>query len=94
MQSLIALHRQARMASITIRNLDESIKTRLRVRAAHHKRSMEEEVRKILRAALADETGHERSLADAIHKRFRAIGGVDLRLPPREAMRTPPKPGK
>jgi antitoxin FitA len=82
------------MASITIRNLDESIKTRLRVRAAYHKRSMEDEARKILRAALADETATERSLADAIHKRFRAIGGVDLRLPAREDMREPPKPGK
>jgi plasmid stability protein len=69
------------MASITIRNLDESIKARLRVRAAHHKRSMEDEALKILRTALADETATERSLADAIHKRFRAIGGADVRLP-------------
>jgi len=82
------------MASITIRNLDESIKARLRVRAAQHKRSMEDEARKILRAALAEETAPERSLADAIHTRFRAIGGVDLRLPLRKAMRAPPKPGK
>lgn len=82
------------MASITIRNLDESIKTRLRVRAAHHKRSMEDEARKILRAALTDEAAIDRSLADAIHKRFRAIGGVDLKLPPREAMRVPPKLSK
>jgi plasmid stability protein len=55
---------------------------------------MEDEARKILRAALAEETAPERSLADAIHTRFRAIGGVDLRLPLREAMRAPPKPGK
>ena len=31
------------MASITIRNLDDDVKTRLRVRAAEHHRSMEEE---------------------------------------------------
>ena len=69
------------MASITIRKLDESIKARLRVRAAQHRRSMEDEARKILRAALVDETAMERSLADAIHGRFGAIGRVDLRLP-------------
>ena len=39
------------MASITIRNLDDNVKTRLRVRAAEHHRSMEEEVRIILRDA-------------------------------------------
>jgi antitoxin FitA len=82
------------MASITIRKLDESIKARLRVRAAQHKRSMEDEARKILRAALVDETAMERSLADAIHGRFGAIGGVDLRLPPRDAIQSPPKPGR
>ena len=42
------------MASITIRNLDDPIKKRLRIRAAHHGRSMEEEARSILRAALVD----------------------------------------
>ena len=39
------------MASITIRNLDDDIKQRLRLRAAMHGRSMEEEARDILRAA-------------------------------------------
>ena len=37
------------MASITIRNLDDDVKSRLRVRAAGNDRSMEEEVRLILR---------------------------------------------
>ena len=40
------------MASITIRYLDEEVKTRLRVRAAEHHRSMEEEARLILRDAV------------------------------------------
>ena len=40
------------MASITIRNLDDYVKAKLRVRAARHGRSMEEEAREILRAAL------------------------------------------
>jgi plasmid stability protein len=33
------------MASITIRNLDDDVKQRLRIRAAEHGRSMEEEAR-------------------------------------------------
>lgn len=42
------------MATLTIRNLDESIKRRLRVRAAEHGVSMEEEARAILRASLTE----------------------------------------
>ncbi|MEO8627637.1 MAG: plasmid stabilization protein [Betaproteobacteria bacterium] len=82
------------MASITIRNLDDQTKARLRVRAAHHKRSMEEEARNILRAVLAEQMGAPRNLAAAIRARFEPLGGVDLRLPAREPMREPPKPGK
>ncbi len=82
------------MASITIRNLDEQTKARLRVRAAHRKRSMEDEVRNILRAALAEDAATPRNLAEAIRRRFKALGGVELRLAAREPMREPPKPGK
>ena len=82
------------MASITIRNLDQQTKTRLRVRAAHHNRSMEEEARKILRAALAEQTSTPLDLAEAILRRFEPLGGVELQLPPREPMREPPQPGK
>ena len=82
------------MASITIRNIDESTKARLRVRAAHHKRSMEDEVRNILRAALSEESPAQHNLADAIRRRFQPLGGVKLELPLREPMREPPKPGK
>ena len=45
------------MASITVRNLDETTKARLRVRAARHGRSMEEEARTLLRAAFDDGFG-------------------------------------
>ena len=82
------------MASITIRNIDESTKARLRVRAAHHKRSMEDEVRNILRVALSEEPSARHNLAEAIRRRFQPLGGVKLELPPREPMRDPPKPGK
>ena len=82
------------MASITIRNLDEQTKARLRVRAAHRKRSMEEEARNILRTALTEDAVTPRDLAQAIRRRFQALGGVELRLAAREPMRKPPKPAK
>ncbi len=77
------------MASITIRNLDEQTKRRLKIRAAHRNCSMEEEARNILCAALAQESPVP-DLAEAIRKRFEKLGGVDLELPPREPIRTPP----
>jgi antitoxin FitA len=78
------------MASITIRNIEEPLKARLRVRAATHGRSMEDEARDILRNALNHETGHPGNLASAIRARFAPIGGVDLPESPREPMREPP----
>ncbi|GMU52157.1 MAG: hypothetical protein AMXMBFR33_13030 [Candidatus Xenobia bacterium] len=77
------------MASITIRNLDEQTKRRLKIRAAQRNCSMEEEARNILCAVLAQESPVP-DLADAIRKRFEELGGVDLELPPREPIRTPP----
>jgi len=80
------------MASITIRRLDETLKARLRVRAAHHRRSMEEEAREILRDSLREETPRkELDLGSAIRRHFAHIGGVDLVLPRREAVRQPPR---
>ncbi|TVQ94207.1 MAG: plasmid stabilization protein [Deltaproteobacteria bacterium] len=77
------------MASITIRNLEDSLKERLRVRAATHGRSMEAEARDILRLALTDEQPHS-DLFSAIRDRFAPLGGVDLELPEREPIRDPP----
>jgi plasmid stability protein len=82
------------MASVTIRNLDEETKARLRVRAARHGRSMEEEARTLLRTALREDAVSGRNLADAIRTRFRRLGGIELRLPAREPMREPPKAGR
>jgi plasmid stability protein len=82
------------MATITIRDLDENTKKRLRLRAAHHKRSMEEEARRILRAAVAEDDMAVTNLAEAIRRRFRPFGGVKLRLPEREAARESPEPGR
>lgn len=80
------------MATITIRKLDEPTKDRLRLRAARHKRSMEDEARTILRNALAAESVAPQDLARTIHARFKSLGGVDLSLPERAPMREPPKP--
>ena len=77
------------MASITIRNLDDDVKTRLRVRAASNGRSVEEEARVILREAVGWEAEPE-NLASFIRECFVSFGGVDLELPPRESMREPP----
>ena len=79
------------MATLTIRNLDPSIKERLRVRAAEHGRSMEAELRAIVTHAVETPTRPpEINLADAIRRRFAPFGGVKLEIPPREPVREPP----
>ena len=77
------------MASITIRNLHDDVKTRLRVRAAGNGRSMEEEARLILRDAVGRKPSSG-NLAEVIRARIAPLGGVDLELPPREPAREPP----
>lgn len=81
------------MASITIRNLDDDIKQRLRVRAAEHGRSMEEEARDILRRVMSESTS-PRDLAAAIRARVSTGARADLELPAREPMREPPQLGR
>ena len=80
------------MASITIRNLEETTKRKLKVRAAMHGRSMEQEAREILKSALRETPEKPRTGADlvaAIRRRFAPLGGVELELPPRESIRDP-----
>ena len=78
------------MASITIRNLDDTLKSRLRIQAAVHGRSMEDEARDILRSALNREPTRKGSLAASIRARFAPLGGVELPVITREPMRAPP----
>lgn len=80
------------MATMTIRNLDDDVKARLRVRAARHGRSMEEEARSILRAALDTdpEATTGAALVKAVRARVERFGGIELELPPRGQMREPP----
>lgn len=77
-------------ASITIRKLDVKLKQKLRMRAAEHGRSMEEEAREILRSALATAPGSGRRLVESARRRFARAGFVDLKTRPREPMRSPP----
>lgn len=78
------------MAILTVRNVDESVKARLRIRAAQHGRSMEDEVRQILRAAVEEKPGGSPGFVASIRKPFASLGGVDLETPPREPVRQPP----
>jgi plasmid stability protein len=79
------------MASITIRRLDDAVKTKLRLRAAGHGRSMEEEARDILKAGLTAKRLPRLNLAESIRRHVAPLGGLELALPPREAVRRPPK---
>lgn len=69
------------MASITIRNLDDALKAELRLSAARHGHSMEEEVRLILRRALTPVP--QQGLGSRIRQRFAEEGGVELEVPSR-----------
>jgi plasmid stability protein len=69
------------MAAIVVRNLDEDVKRRLRMRAARHGRSMEAEVRAILEETVREQD----NFAEALMEAFGGLGGVDLEVPPRTA---------
>jgi antitoxin FitA len=82
------------MASITIRQLPESTKRKLKIRAAQHGRSMEQEAREILRIELEKPEPKEplrtgADLVKAIRDIFEPLGGVDLEIPPRGPIRDP-----
>ena len=70
------------MADISIRNLDDSVRDRLRIRAASHGRSMESEVRAILAEAVR-EPEQPVGFLQAVFDRFSSLGGVELDLPDR-----------
>ncbi|MEO8022856.1 plasmid stabilization protein [Polaromonas sp.] len=78
------------MGTLTVRNLDESVKTKLRIRAAQHGWAMEEEVRRVLTQATLG-VGQEAALGSRIHARFKALGGGGLDVAARSAPRPAPK---
>jgi len=80
------------MASITIRNLEETTKRQLKIRAAMNGRSMEQEAREILKRGLKEKIQKPKTGADlvaAIRRRFAPLGGVELEPLPREPIREP-----
>lgn len=76
------------MATLTIRNLSDDTKARLRQLAARHGHSMEEEARRILNRAVIE--SEQRGLGVRIVAQFADIGGVELEIPQRAALRPPP----
>ena len=70
------------MADVSIRNLDDRVRERLRMRAAANGRSMEAEMREILVEAVR-EPGDEEGPLGALLLRARELGGVDLHIPAR-----------
>jgi len=63
------------MAVLTVRNIDDGLKTRLRVRAAENGRSMEAEARAILRSTLVGGGGPDDRLGSRIRERFAGLDG-------------------
>ena len=78
------------MSSITVRNLDEAVKNSLRLRAARHGWSMEQEVRQILQQTVAPEQAQAISFAERINNRFAGLSAESLPIPERQSARTPP----
>ncbi|MFA7241504.1 MAG: plasmid stabilization protein [Sulfuricellaceae bacterium] len=79
------------MASLTIRNFDDQVKTLLRLQAAHHGCSMEQEARDILRRAVqVQRTGV--GFAQKIHQRFAGLNADELPIPERRMARLPDMP--
>ena len=79
----------APMANLTIRKLDPTVKERLRLRAAQHGHSMEEEARRILNEACETEPVPDTAYA-RLRRHFVGIGGIDFDLPARRLGREPP----
>jgi plasmid stability protein len=80
------------MASLTIRSLDEGTKAQLRIQAARHGRSMEEEARTILREAIEasqPSAATKQGLGSRIQAHFAPFGGVELELPEHSSQPSP-----
>jgi antitoxin FitA len=64
------------MAQFVVRNIEDAVKLRLQRRAARHGRSMEEEVREILRSALNEENVPSGGVGTEIASLFSRVGLV------------------
>ncbi len=77
------------MAALTIRNIDDEVKNRLRLQAAQHGCSMEQEVREILMHAVLPKR-NQPAFAQRIQKHFASLKLEVLPIPKRQRARTPP----
>lgn len=73
------------MSTLTVRDVPDEVKTKLRVRAAKHGRSMEAEVRSILAETVLRSPESE-DLVELMRAPFEDIGGVELELPSRRSV--------
>jgi plasmid stability protein len=80
--------KEIRMGTLTVRNLDEAVKIKLRIQAAQHGWAMEEEVRRVLTQATLG-LAQDVALGSRIHARFKSLGGLDV--PARSPARPAPK---
>ena len=71
-----------------IPNIDDDIKSRLQKRAEKHGRSLEEEVKEILRIAVSENNEHSLNLATMIEQRFANLEEFELPQIKREPIRT------
>jgi len=79
------------MATLVIRNIEEGLRTRLKQRAAAAGRSMEEEVRNLLRESLeADPLPPDTSLWSGMRALFEPLGGIELEIERQPGQRPPP----
>ncbi|MFI0348809.1 MAG: FitA-like ribbon-helix-helix domain-containing protein [Chthoniobacterales bacterium] len=70
------------MITLTIKNLEPDLTSKLRLAAASHQWTIEEEARNILNEHFK-ESAPAGGMGDRIHARFAAIGGIELELPSR-----------
>ena len=79
------------MTTLTIRNLKEETKAKLRQQAAQKGHSMEEEARRILDRAVNQEAEQEeKGFATFVQEIVAEYGGFDLEIPPRSTVRPAP----
>jgi len=79
------------MAALTIRNVDDALKTQLRIRAAHNGVSMEEEARRILQDALARANSTAKPMGQRLLERFAGVADPGFTTASRQPVRTPPQ---
>jgi plasmid stability protein len=74
----IMIAREVGMAQVLVRKLEDTVKRKLKRRAARHGHSMEQEIRDILRDAVKNDGRRRKGLGTAIAELFE---GIELEEP-------------